>query len=219
MNWIVSQLNQAAALPDLLDENGHLKLLTASDYDRIPRESLRLWCHKNARYGLPTAELVDWLKEFINGRSAIEIGCGAGDLAHFLGIPATDSKIQAEPAVAALYRGMGQPPVVYPDWVEKIEAVEAVRKYKPQVVVAQWVTHWIDPNLPPPPGGGCMFGPKEDEILAEGVTYVMIGNRRIHGAKPILKYGHKEFQFPFIRSRASFPEDDIIYVWEGPECG
>lgn len=214
MSWIVSQLDRTVSVPDLLDEAGHLRLMDASDYDRLPRDGVRYWCQRNARYGLPTRELIAWLKEYIAGRSAIEVGAGAGDLAHWLGIRATDSKMQADSSVSLMYRMMGQPPITYPDWVEKLEAVEAVRKYKPQVVVAQWVTHWIDPNLPPPPGGGCMFGIKEEELLAEGVTYIVVANRRIHGTKPILKLPHKELQLPFIRSRATYPEDDLIYIWE-----
>jgi hypothetical protein len=85
-------------LPDLLDEGHLLRLLPYAAYDRIHPEGLRLWCHKNARYGLPTIECIDWLRKFIGGRSAIEIGAGYGDLAYHLGIPATDSHCAAAPA-------------------------------------------------------------------------------------------------------------------------
>lgn len=198
---------------DLLDTKGQLKLLSANEYDALDRTSVRYWCNRNARYGLPTKELVAWLKEYIGGRKAIEIGAGAADLAYHLGITATDSKIQAEPEVKALYMSMMQPVIQYPEWVEKIDAVSAVREHKPEVVVAQWVTHWIDPNLPPPPGGGCIYGIKEEEILAAGVTYIMIGNEAVHQYKPILKLPHKKYNFKFIRSRATYPDKDVVYVW------
>jgi hypothetical protein len=215
-SWIATTLDPNTPVPDgLLDDDGHLKLMPADFFDTFSRDSIRLWCHQFARYGLPTIETVDWVKSYIAGRSAIEVGSGAGDLAHHLAIRATDSKVQASLAMAELYRDMSQPPVVYPAWVEKIDGVSAVRKYKPQVVVAQWVTQWIDPNLPPPPGGGSVFGLKEDEILDEGVTYIMIGNRRIHGTKKILARPHKEYELPFLRSRATYPELDVVYVWEG----
>jgi hypothetical protein len=199
--------------------------MSADDVDLFDRTELRLWCHHNARYGLPTKELVEWLREYIGGREAIEIGSGAGDLAYHLGIKATDNKMQDDPtktllgptgqmvSVKEFYQMTGQPTIKYPDWVEKIEALDAVDKYKPQVVVAQWVTHWIDPNKPVPPGGGNVFGIKEDELLAKGVTYIMIGNRKIHGGKPILKLPHKEYQFSFLRSRRN-DSDDVVYIWE-----
>lgn len=204
---------------DLLDEaTGQLRLLTAKDYDSLPRDSVRMWCWQNARYGLPTLETVAWLKAFIAGREAIEIGSGAGDLAFFLGIRGTDSKHQNDPESKRLYEATGQPTIKYPEWVEKIDAVEAVKKYKPEVVVAQWVTHWIDPNLPPPPGGGCMVGIKEEEILATGATYVVIGNTMVHKYKPLLKLPHEEIKLPFLRSRASYPEEDVVYIWHGSKA-
>lgn len=198
---------------DMLDDEGSLRLRPAADYDAIPRDSLRLWCHLHGRYGLPTAETVAWLRDFIGGRTAIEIGSGAGDLARHLGIPATDSHVQERPDVAAFYRATGQPTVRYPGWVERAEALEAVRRHRPEVVVASWVTHWISPDMPPPPGGGSVYGVREDELLGLGVTYVHIGNEAIHAAKPILRMPHGVHALPFLRSRASRPELDRIWVW------
>jgi hypothetical protein len=199
--------------PALLGADGLIKLLSAADYDRFDRDGLRLWCHLNARYGLPTIELITWLRDYIGDRSAIEIGSGSGDLAHHLGIQATDSKIQTDPIAAAFYRIAQQPVIQYPEWVEKLDALDAVKKYKPQVVVASWVTHWIDPTQPPPPGGGCMFGVKEDRLLVTGVTYVFIGNLLVHQHKPIMRLPHRTLEVPFLRSRANFPSEDRILIW------
>ena len=204
----------------LLDEKGQLKLLPAAEWDTFYKPAVRLWCHTNARYGLPTTELVGWLIGLIGKRSAIEIGSGAGDLAYHLGIRGTDNLMQMDPkfkiggvSVRDAYLNMGQPVIKYPSWIEQLDAVEAVNKYKPEVVVASWVTQWIDPNLPPPPGGGNIHGVKEDRILNLVKTYVVIGNRKIHGSKKILERPHSEYPLPFIRSRASCPEDDVVYVW------
>ncbi len=80
--------------PDyLLDDNGVMRLLPAARLDAIPNQALRLWCHNHARYGLPTAELIEWLQFFVKSYKAIEIGSGCGDLAFHLGIPATDSYV------------------------------------------------------------------------------------------------------------------------------
>lgn len=213
------EILEETPLPDLLDEQGHLKLLSSAEFDAIPRDALRLWCHFNGRYGLPTQELVAYLKKRIAGRKAIEIGSGYGDLAYHLGIPATDSWIMTDPGVAAFYKAMQQPVINYPPFVEKIEALDAIRKYKPEIVIASWVTRWVDPNLPVPQGGGSIHGVKEDLLLATGVTYIFIGNLGVHGHKPIRNLEHQELIFPFVRSRAIDPSLDRVMIWnekQGP---
>ena len=206
-------ISRDAQQPDLMGEDGILKLLPAAAYDEFDRDGVRLWCHHHARYGLPTVETVGWLKDYIGNRRAIEIGAGAGDLAHHLGIKATDSKIQDDPVAAKFYRVAQQPTIRYPAWVEKLEALAAIKKYGPQVVVASWVTHWLDPTKPIPPGGGCMFGVREDKLLKTGVVYVLIGNLVVHQHKPILRKKHREVALPFLRSRAHQPEYDRVLIW------
>jgi len=210
-------LSSGLELPDLLDADRRLKLLSAEEYDRIPAPNLRLWCHTYARYGLPTVELVQWLRGIIAGRKAIEIGSGSGDLAHYLGIPATDNRMQEWPVIKFHYLITGQPVIQYPDSVRNLDAVEAVEHYRPQVVVASWVTEWIDPNLPPPPGGGNAWGVKEDKILASGCTYILIGNQKVHGGKKIMALEHREYALPFLRSRATFPQLDRVWIWNGTQ--
>lgn len=194
-------------------ENGAIKLLPAEFYDRADWTALRLWCHKNARYGLPTIELVDWLKKQIGNRKAIEIGAGSGDLCRHLGIIGTDNHMQEWPDVRLYYAATGQPVVKYGAWVERLDALEAVEKHKPDVVIGSWITHWIDPDLPVPPGGGNMYGVKEDEMLKLVDTYIMIGNLETHKAKPILNLPHEEFDFPWIKSRAKERNLNRIFVW------
>jgi hypothetical protein len=200
-------------LPDLLNGCGMLRLLPASEYDEIPSINLRSWCRWYARYGLPTLELVAWLSVLTNGRKTIEIGSGTGDLAYYLDIQATDSKLQERPEILTFYKGLGQPVICYPDWVEELDALDAVIKYKPEIVIGSWVTEWIDGDVPPPPGGGSIFGVKEDLILAQGVVYVLIGNRDIHGTKKIMDLPHEEYPLPFLRSRAKNPENNVVYIW------
>jgi hypothetical protein len=202
-----------APQPDLMGSDQYIKLLPSAAYDAFDRDGLRVWCHQNARYGLPTVELVEWLKTYINGRPAIEIGAGSGDLCHHLGIRGTDSKLQDDPRAAIYYQLLRQPTIHYPASVERLEALVAVKKYRPRIVIASWVTHWVDPSKPPPHGEGCMFGVREDRLLKLGVTYVFIGNLLIHQHKPILKLPHREIQVPFLRSRASVPALDRILIW------
>jgi hypothetical protein len=202
--------------PDLLDADGHMKLLSVAELDAINPDVLRFWCHQRGRYALPTQELIAWLKPYIAGRNVIEIGAGNGDLAHYLGIRATDSWIMTQPDVARYYRVMRQPVIDYPARVEKIEASAAIEKYKPEIVIASWVTCWVDNNLPIPPGGGSMYGVKESEIIASGVTYLFIGNLSPHQHKPIRDLEHSELHLPFLRSRGDRDLDRLM-IWNAPK--
>jgi len=206
-------LNANVEIPDLIDADGFLKILPAAQYDQISSDARRLFCHKFARYGLPTVETIDWLKERIAGRRTIEIGAGAGDLAHALDIPATDNRMQEWPTIRLHYQLTGQPVIQYPDLVQNLDALDAVAHYKPDVVIASWVTEWIDPNLPPPATGGNAWGVKEDEILAAGCEYILIGNQKVHGSKKIMAEPHQEYALSFLRSRASYPALDRVWIW------
>lgn len=199
--------------PPLLAESGYIQLLPSMYYDNLHPDSVRLWCHHNARYGLPTVELIDWLKKELRDRSAIEIGAGCGDLCHYLGITGTDSKQQTFPPVADFYKKIGQPIIKYPEAVVQMDAAEAIKEYQPDVVIGSWVTQWIDPNLPFPEDGGNFMGIKEDEIVESGITYILIGNESVHGSKKIMREPHAEFKYPFIRSRSSRPHLNRIWIW------
>lgn len=205
-------LFRAISLSEKLTVNGKLKALHAKEYDEIDHGLLRIWCHLFGRYGLPTAELVDWLLAFIGQKTAIEIGAGCGDLGSKLNIPMTDNHCQTWPDVVMMYQSMNQPMISYGADVENIDALNAVQKYDPQIVIGSWVTQWIDPNLPPPPGGGSIYGVKEEEIVKMGKTYVVIGAEEIHGKKKLLQYPHKVIDAPFVRSRR---KDNKIWIWNG----
>lgn len=198
---------------NITDPEGRLLLLPAAAYDSIPVESILQFCYRTGRHGLPTAELVAWLRDRIGRRATIEIGAGRGDLAFHLGIPATDSYCQTFPDVKEMYERLGQITIEYPPWVEKLEAAEAIIKYSPEIVLAQWVTHWIDPDLPLPPGGGSIYGVDENRIVESGMTYILIGNEAVHQKKKIMAIPHETHALPFLRSRASQPEADRVYIW------
>lgn len=197
----------------ILEPNGALRLMPASYYDSLDWNELRIWCHHNARYGLPTVELVEWLKERIGGRSVLEIGAGSGDLCHHLGIRGVDNHQQTWPDVAIHYALNGQPAIKYGPWVQNHDAVKAVKMFKPKVVIGSWITHWIDPDKPMPAGGGNMYGVKEAQILELVDEYIMIGNLEVHKAKPIRSLPHEELSLPFVKSRAHNPQLDRIFIW------
>lgn len=203
---------QGGLLDDtLLDDFGRLRVLPVTEIDRLDRQAVRAWCHLRGVYLLPTAELIAWLHERIGERSAIEIGSGNGALGRALGIPRTDSRVQ-EGAAKAFHEATRQPPVRYGDDVVRLEAAEAVRVHRPQVVVAAWVTHKL-PDDAPRRAVGCAFGVCEDQIARRVEEYIMIGNLRVHAEKPLLRQPHEEFRLPFIRSRARDPGADRAWSW------
>jgi len=197
----------------MLREDGVLVLHPNEFYDQIGSLSLRAWCHLHARYGLPTHELVEFLQRYIGTRRTIEIGAGHGDLAYHLNIPATDNWSQTFPDVKLFYALTRQPVIQYPERVENLDATAAIEKYKPEVVIASWVTQRINAHEPPPPGGGSVYGVDEDQIIASGRTYMLIGNLAIHGTKLIMRHPHRQLILRFIRSRSAQPELNRIWIW------
>jgi hypothetical protein len=190
--------------------NGKLNLLSCLDYDKFNAEDLRLFCHFYGRYLLPTLELVEYVKDLIGNKVAIEIGAGCGDFGYHLGIKMTDSYVQTRPDVINYMLAINQPVTKYGNDVEQIDALDAIEKYKPNIVIGAWVTNWIDPNLPPT--SGSIYGIKENEILKLVDTYIMIGSVAVHKDKPILKLSHETIDAPFVRSRRT---DNKIWIWRG----
>lgn len=194
----------------VLREDGKVKLLPAEIWKKCKWDDFRAFCHNKARYGIPTYELISYLTNIIDGRSTIEIGAGAGDLGCILNIPMTDSKQQDRPDIKAAYKAMRQPTIRYPKDVEKIEALEAVKKYKPQVVIGSWLTTYAPHEMP---YGSNPFGIKEDLILDQVETFILIGNLDTHGDKPIMAQPHEEIYEDWIVSRGKNQENNRIWIW------
>lgn len=198
---------------DQLFLDSKTRLLTvpsAKLYSVIPADHLRLWCHHHGFYGLPTIELVNWLREQIAGRSAIEIGSGNGALGRALGIPITDSRLQERADIKAHYESIGQPTIKYPDDIQAFEALEAIRHFKPQVVIASWVTQVYREETHEL--GGNQYGIDEDVLLQQVPLYIHIGNIKTHSGKRILKLPHETYSFPWLYGRGE-KSQDVIYVW------
>lgn len=196
---------------DLLDEKCGVKVMPASYYEGTNKKERALFGHRYGVYGFVTTELVEWLRLAIGGRSVIEIGAGNGALAGALGIPATDSRIQEDPVVMEFYAAMNQPRVHYGDAVEKLDAALAVRKYRPQVVLASWVTHRYRKDRDE--HGGNMFGVNEEDIIANCETYIFIGNMSTHIGKSIWDMPHEFFAPTWLYSRSMNDVGNFIAVW------
>jgi len=202
---------------DACDARGRLKIMPKAYYQGTTQSERSALALLTGNYLLPTFELVDWIREQIAGRSAIEIGSGNGILADALGIPATDNRMQENPDIAAHYAAMGQPVITYGDNVEKLDAQEAIAKYRPQVVVAAWVTHRYDPSRHL--AGGNMFGVDEGAVIDACEDYVFIGNTQVHAGKPIWDRPHRRFDTSAVFSRATNGSPELAVVWHGNRRG
>ena len=204
----ISQLEK-----NLLDEQGILKVAPAKYYAQVPQETLALFCHKYGLYTLPTTELVEWLKPHVVHGKTIEIGAGVGTIGRALGIPLTDScYMRTNAEVIAYYTLMGQPRTEYPKDIEELDAVAAVDKYKPEVVIGSWITHKY--TVERAELGGNVFGVDEEYVLQNVKKYIMIGNDQAHRLKPILALPHEEFCPDWLYSRSVSGRPNIIFIWE-----
>lgn len=205
-----------AISPEVLGPNGRMWILPAAFWATTTVEERALFGHRHGLYSYPTVELVDRLREIINGRTAIEIGAGHGILAEALDIPATDSRQQEQPHYAATYQRIGQATVPYGPNVIEMHASRAVRKYKPRVVVGCWVTHKYDPARHA--AGGNEVGVDEPDILRNCETYIVVGNEQVHAGKAIWGRRH-EIEYPdFVYSRTSNGSRDFIAIWRGSKA-
>jgi len=193
---------------EVIDENGLLKVKPYSFYQNIDSNELKYFMHQNAIYVLPTTELIDWLKENIVG-TAIEIGAGHGAIARALGIPITDSRMQERPEIMFIYRASGQPVIKYANDIEKLDALQAVDKYKPDTVIGAFITHKYNSIV----GNGNALGVQEELILQKSKKYINIGNLQTHKDKPILKLKHQSLYFDWLITRAINKEDNRIFIF------
>jgi hypothetical protein len=197
--------------PEVFNEFGNLKIMPASFYQQTTVAERCKLCVRHGLYCLPTEELVQYLRDFIGARRAIEIGAGNGVLAKALGIPATDNRMQEMPHYRKKYEALQQQPVRYGDNVERLDASVAVKRYQPKVVIGAWVTHRYDPKRHA--AGGNEMGIVEEAIIKACDTYVMIGNESVHRAKSIWSLPH-DIDYPsWLYSRAYNGTRDFIATW------
>lgn len=205
-----SDIKQDPGALGALDASGRLRILDAAWWSQFSQLEISVFCVRHGLYCIPTTELVSWLKDRIGVRRALEIGAGCGVLAEGLDIHATDNKMQTWPEIRAHYQLSQQPPVAYGARVEELDALEAVRRYQPDVVIAAWVTHKWDPAEHWREGNA--WGVQEELITAK-TSYIHIGNRHVHRHKPILEQPHEELEAPWLVSRASNGSPNFIAIW------
>lgn len=198
--------------PEALDGDGRLKVLPAAYWAGTTPDERALFGVNHGLYSFPTVELVEHLREVIGDRKAIEIGAGHGVLADALGIVATDNFQQRMPKYRAHYeQALRQPIVSYGPNVEDLDAKQAVRRYRPQVVIGCWVTHKYDPKRHF--AGGNEIGVDENELLRQVETYVVVGNQKVHRHKAIWAVPHEIEHPDWVYSRAWNGTPDFVARW------
>lgn len=207
--WVLPPVDWAPFDTMMYDERKNLRILPAARILEFPKEVIQTWCVLRGVYQIPTQELIDWLKEQIGSRSAIEICAGNGSIGRALNIPRTDSYVQTLPEMVAYYKMLGQEPITPPADVIKYDANEAVEVLKPTVVVGAYVTQkYQDGNTE-----GSVVGVDEHKLLENVYTYIHIGNDGPHGSKRINKLKHAFYRFPWLITRAKEPNMNHIRVW------
>ena len=198
---------------DVLDANGRVKLMPAAEWRKFPHQYIQQWCHVNSRYVIPTIELINWLKQKIGGRTAIEVGAGMGDLGYHLGIQMTDSYMQRRPEVQLYYQTLGSPTTDPPPDVAEYEALDALDHFKPQVCVAGFLTQMYQDGDSEKRIGSSVYGAQEFRLLEKVETYIMIGNELPHYGKRLLNVPHETYKVPWVVTRAKEQDKNVIWVW------
>lgn len=188
-------------------------------YERIKNftsDEINLFLMQTALYTFPTIELVEWLRSEIDdggefAPDAIEICCGCGWLGRELDIPITDSRLQEREDIKQMYLKMGQPVIQYPDDVEKLDAVSAVKKYQPEFIIGSYVTNkWGNGTSRKV---GSIYGVDNRWIAAHCHKYFMIGNENVHRHDIVMKRKHLELSFDWLVTRGDSSKARI-YVFE-----
>jgi hypothetical protein len=196
----------------LAPRTGRLRLLPASFWKALDPRVVVMFAMVTARWCIVTTELVEWLKDRIAGRKAIEIGAGNGDLGFHLGIPQTDSHAHRDdPVMKERARALGLPFTSQPPDVLKLDGLAAVHAMRPDVVVAAWVTQ--EGNARDGADQAYHLGVRETAVVREA-DYILVGNQSVHGRKRILALPHTEHAPPWLVSRAFHPECDRIWAWK-----
>lgn len=179
------------------------------EIEKFDRNTQLYFMYKYGIYTLPTLEIVNFLGLLVNNpEECLEIGSGTGAIGRALGIRTTDSRLQERPDIIEKYGEMGQPVIVYPSHVEKIDANEAVRKYKPKTVFGSYITHRWNGTSGNPDGPDLM-----QIIKTPDTKLVLIGNDRVHHMNPIMKVTHSTFETPPYLITRSDQMFNWIKIW------
>lgn len=191
-------------------ENGRLKEMSCADYLSLPFPVMFNLMNKYSIYVAPTIEFLDYLDDLIGDKSCIEICAGMGYIGKGLNLEhITDSYVQvSDKEVNATLIARGGVPTNPPSFVEKLEAVKAVKKYHPHTVLVCYGTH---KDLF---GSGTSFGVDYKELKRYCRRIIFVGNALTHRESPILRMA-QTIQCPDgLVTKSANPEHNLVAIWE-----
>jgi len=195
---------------DILDERRKLKIKSAEFWHQLGWNARRTFLHFEGQYFLPTVESLILINDLIGAvprDECLEIGAGNGWLGWLLGIKMTDSYLQEDPATKFMYAFAQQPIIKYGLDVERMEAVEAVKKYRPHTVIGSWISEKQPDGNP--------FVVDELEMMKYCKRYIFIGTETQHDYKTLIRTGlGRKYKAPGILSRAKDDSVNAIWVFE-----
>lgn len=210
MNYLILSKEDISELEELTGAaTGMIHPIPSKEVEKFSFSVLWLFFHKYGLYTLPTVELIDYLAEIIAGRKAIEIGAGLGVIGRSLGIPVIDNKMQEWPQVKAQYEWMQQPTIQYPADIIEMDAHDAVKHYKPEIVIGSYITHKWLPGM----SSSNQYGVDNLAIARKVDAYYMIGSLTTHMQDPAMKYLDGIERHDFLYTRGG-KENSVIFRWK-----
>lgn len=213
LNSVIYPTESLENLDKIFMDGNFVKPLPYKEILSVKRDNFLFWCMKRGVYQYPTIELLEWLKNYLKlpNPKVLEIGAGNGAFSRYLGTKASDSKVQETPEIKLLYSLQRIGTTNPPDDVEKLDAVEAIRKYQPEIVFGTYITNkWKEGDK-----DGFDRGVDHEKFwkFDHVKKYIMIGNSRVHAGHTFLKIRHNEFYEPWLISRSE-QTLNRIFVWE-----
>lgn len=208
----VVQVEDISALESvLLGADGLMQPAAYDELRSFSQNQISYFCWKYGVYQIITTELVDFVREKIEGLNAIEIGAGNGCLGRALGIPMTDSHQQARPDMQAYYKKLNQPVTKYPGDVVKAEAIWAIKSSGANCAVGSWVTQKYKPGMV----DGNQWGVDGAILAARLKRYVFIGNEIRHSGQDVLRYCPPDvYKFDWLISRSPYRFANVIWIFD-----
>lgn len=241
----VNLLRAKEIVENLISSDGRIYPVPYSFIKDDTLDTLNLVMQALGLYTFPTLELCDWLQGQIDDdpelepHSAIEICGGTGWIGRQLGIKSTDIKNMENPIVQEVMLKSFSVPTIYASDVETLEASEAVRKYKPEIVIGSYVTSKqlvdkIDKRKAITVGYRVMGGVIEQNLMDLARKEVRVGvdvksicrkvyklilvcNMRTHKNESYMSLPYQSYSFPWLVTRGDCSQARIL-VFENKQA-
>lgn len=198
----------------LLDEKKQLIPIDSSILKYIPHLHLQIFCHKNGIYHIITTELIEFLKNEIGSRRTIEINAGNGCISRTLGITGIDNRMHTrnKRLKERLLLVNGSAPNI-PKEIKNFEALNAVRLFRPEIVVGAFVTQKSQAHHSAMGIQGSFWGVDETAMLKMVKKYIHFGNKETHRGKFIFSLAHQELSFHWLYNRSRDQSLNRVWIW------